>query len=148
MNDKVSINNLRRALVLYLVGFGLYLAVVSVWIGQGVSEFATPPSGTVSETPVLDVFIPVGGVVSVFVMVFSHIWYIGMKETWRRSEGYGQFLYRVRAKVGVLVLILFVFILLVYPDPFKRTFWISFIGAFVYFFIIVTWNAVSAFGEG
>ena len=70
---------------------------------------------------------------SVLIMVLSQVWYLWMRQLWRRSENYGQFVYRVLAKVGVLVLLFLVFVAFVYPDPFKRTFWISIFGASVYF---------------
>jgi len=146
-NQNITVGDLRRALVTYLVGFGLYLAVVSFWIGQGLSEFATPPSGTVSETPVLDVAIPVLAVVSVLIMVLSQVWYLWMRQHWRRSEDCSQFLYRVRAKVGVLVLLFLALVVFVYPDPFKRAFWASFFGASVYFFVIVLRNIFSVLGR-
>lgn len=148
MSDEgISVSNLRRALVAYLAGFGMYIAIVSVWIGQGLSEFATPPGGTVSETPVRDAVLPVLGVVSVLIMVLSQVWYLWMRQSWRRSENYSQFVYRVRAKVGVLVLLFLVLVVVAYPDPFKRIFWTIFFGASVYFLVIVVWN-VSVFRRG
>jgi len=147
VDSGVTDSDLRRALISYLVGYCFYIIFILAQVDRWITKFATPPSGTVSDPSIVYTLSPVGIALSLLLMLFSQVWYLGLKRPWHQSESYSQFLKLARARIGILLLSFLIMGVLVYPDPLKPLFWIFLLGTFVYLFIIVGWNIESALSK-
>jgi hypothetical protein len=147
---KITDTDLRRALVFYLIGFGMLVQAILVSVGQFVDEFATPPSapsGSVPETPIVDMTLPWMVILSFFIMVSSQIWYLGVKRIWNETGNKDHLIIRILVGVAATVLLLFIINdMRVRSDP-ADVFWLCLISSLTYYPVIVLWNVKRIFDK-
>lgn len=132
--------DLRRALLLYLLGFGFYLFATLLEMSYFVASVAADPTTGDPRPP--DEFLMVGmWITSTFIMVSSQLWYLRTKHVWR-SRNHRRFVTGAVPEVLVVLVTAAAAVLKIAQPLPVTTASVAFLSFWLlYLPVILSWNA-------